>query len=123
MAARAHGWGRLLRRVTPWRQPTRGLYRRCLGKRSLRCPAHGERAGYRPGIRAREKEEIDYRNIKRPTLIVAGGKDPLREPGYAQALQEEIAGSELVLFPEAGHFAHLDCPDRFNEIVTAFLSR
>ena len=77
----------------------------------------------RPGVRTREKEEIDYRNINRPPLIVAGGKDPLRKPGYAQALQDEIAGSELVVFPEAGHFPHLDFPDRFNEIVTAFLSR
>ncbi len=53
-------------------------------------------------MKTREREETNYRNIKRPTLIVAGGKDPLREPGYAAALQREIADSELVVFPEAG---------------------
>ena len=77
----------------------------------------------RPGVKGGEKEEIDYRNIKRPTLIVAGGKDPLREPGYAQGLQSEIAGSELIVFPEAGHFPHIDLPDRFNKIAISFLSR
>ena len=77
----------------------------------------------RPGVKTREKEEIDYRNIKRPTLIVAGAKDPLREPGYAQTLQKEIAGSELVVFAEAGHFPHIDLPERFNEVAIDFLSR
>jgi pimeloyl-ACP methyl ester carboxylesterase len=77
----------------------------------------------RPGVRARDKEEIDYRDIKRPTLIVAGGKDPLREPGYAQELQNDIAGSELLVFDEAGHFPHIDMPERFNQAAIAFLSR
>ena len=77
----------------------------------------------RPGVKGGEKEQIEYRNIKRPTLIVAGGKDPLREPGYAQLLQAEIAGSELVVFEEAAHFPHIDLPERFNALAIEFLSR
>ena len=77
----------------------------------------------RPGVKTGEREEINYRNIRHPTLIVASGKDPLRQPGYAMALQQEIAGSELVVFSEAGHFPQLDFPDRFNEVAIAFLSR
>jgi 2-hydroxymuconate-semialdehyde hydrolase len=77
----------------------------------------------RPGVKTGEREDTNYANIKRPTLIVAGGKDPLREPGYATALQKEIEGSELVVFAGAGHFPHIDYPDRFNEIAIGFLSR
>ena len=77
----------------------------------------------RPGVKAREREETDYSKIKRPTLIVAGGKDPLREPGYAKALQAEIAGSELIVFEDAAHFPHIDFPDRFNRAAIEFLSR
>jgi pimeloyl-ACP methyl ester carboxylesterase len=77
----------------------------------------------RPGLSAREKEETDYRAIKRPTLIVAGGKDPLREPGYAQKLHAGIAGSELAVFPDASHFTHIDQPEPFNRLVIDFLSR
>ena len=77
----------------------------------------------RPGVKTREKEETNYRAIKRPTLIVAGGKDPLREPGYAQKLQAEIAGSELIVFEEAAHFPHIDFPERFNLAAIEFLSR
>ena len=77
----------------------------------------------RPGVKGGEKEAIDYHAIKRPTLIVAGAKDPLREPGYAQDLQKQIARSELLVFPEAGHFPHIDWPERFNEAAIGFLSR
>lgn len=77
----------------------------------------------RPGVKTGEKEDTDYRKIKRPTLIVAGGKDPLREPGFAPKLQAEIAGSELAVFEEAGHFPHIDMPERFNAIAIDFLSR
>jgi len=77
----------------------------------------------RPGVKMREREETNYRNIKRLTLIVAGGKDPLREPGYAKGLQAEIQGSELVVFEDAAHFPHIDFPERFNKVVIEFLSR
>jgi pimeloyl-ACP methyl ester carboxylesterase len=77
----------------------------------------------RPGAKGGEKEDVHYANIKRPTLIVAGGKDPLREPGYAPKLQAEIAGSELAVFEEAGHFPHIDMPERFNRVAIDFLSR
>jgi len=77
----------------------------------------------RPGVKAREREETDYRKIKRPTLIVAGAKDPLREPGYAKLLQKDIKGSELIIFDEAAHFPHIDFPERFNAAVIQFLSR
>src|SRR5262245_27272819 len=55
----------------------------------------------RPGLTTREREETSYRNIKRPTLIIAGSSDPLREPGYAHGLQADIAGSELIVFEGA----------------------
>jgi pimeloyl-ACP methyl ester carboxylesterase len=77
----------------------------------------------RPGVKASEKEDIDYRNIERPTLIVAGAKDPLREPGYAQKLHAEIAGSQLIVFEDAAHFPHIDAPARFNLAAIDFLSR
>ena len=77
----------------------------------------------RPGVKSGEKEEIDYSAIARPVLIVAGAKDPLREPGYGEKLQQEIAGSELVVFEEAGHFPHIDWPERFNAVAIEFLSR
>lgn len=78
---------------------------------------------HRPGTKSGERERTDYRAIKFPTLIVAGGKDPLREPGYGKGLQEEIEGSELIVFENAAHFPHIDEPERFARAAIEFLSR
>lgn len=77
----------------------------------------------RPGGKTGERETTEYSAIKFPTLIVAGAKDPLREPGFGEKLQAEIASSELIVFPEGAHFPHIDEPERFNEAAIAFLSR
>jgi 2-hydroxymuconate-semialdehyde hydrolase len=76
-----------------------------------------------PGRGASGREETDFGKIKFPTLIIAGAKDPLRNPGYADALHKEIEGSELVTFADAGHCPQIDVPDDFNKAVIAFLSR
>jgi 2-hydroxymuconate-semialdehyde hydrolase len=76
-----------------------------------------------PGRKSGEREETDYTRIRYPTLIIAGAKDPLRNPGYAQELQKDIKGSELIMFDEAGHCPQIDAPDRFNRAVIEFLTR
>ena len=62
-------------------------------------------------------------NVRVPTLLIAGARDPLRNPGYAQALVDELPNGELALFEDAGHCPQLDCPEAFNERVIAFLKR
>lgn len=76
-----------------------------------------------PGRGSSGKGETDFSLIKFPTLILAGAKDPLRNPGFAQELQKEIAGSELVVLDDAGHCPQIDQPDAYNKAVVAFLER
>ncbi len=64
----------------------------------------------------------DYSTIKVPTMLVAGGRDNLRFPGYAQELQAQIPGCRLELFEEAGHCPHIDEPEAFNKIAIEFLT-
>jgi pimeloyl-ACP methyl ester carboxylesterase len=63
-----------------------------------------------------------YGAIPFPTLIVAGAHDPLRHPGFGQALHAQIAGSQLEVFEDSGHSPHLDEPERFIEVVLRFLT-
>jgi 2-hydroxymuconate-semialdehyde hydrolase len=63
----------------------------------------------------------DYPNVKAPTLIIAGSKDQLRDPGYAAALQRQVPGSQLVLFENAGHCPQIEDPKRFNQVALHFL--
>lgn len=88
----------------------------CTAAARFRRPGAGSRGGNRP-------PSPGNRNIKAPTLIIAGAKDPLRNPGYADELHQEIPRSELLTFAQAGHCPQIDEPDRFNRVVAEFLSR
>lgn len=76
-----------------------------------------------PGRGSSGKGETDFSKIKFPTLIIAGTKDPLRNPGYAEALQKDIEGSELVMLEGAGHCPQIDQPEAYNKAVIEFLRR
>ena len=76
-----------------------------------------------PWVAGQGRGRPDYAPIRVPTLIIAGGADPLREPGYGPELQAQIAGSELITFPNASHCSQIDGGEDFNNAVIAFLSR
>ena len=56
-----------------------------------------------------------------PTLIVWGEEDPLIPVRHARAAHETIAGSRLEIFPGAGHFPHLEDPQRFTTVLLDFI--
>jgi 2-hydroxymuconate-semialdehyde hydrolase len=86
----------------------------CTAAARFKSPWGGEKIKRRPE---------NYRQIKVPTLIIAGRRDSLREPGYPEALQNDIPGSELIVFPEAGHCSQIDEPEKFNRAAIEFLTR
>jgi proline-specific peptidase len=57
-----------------------------------------------------------------PTLITAGAHDEFT-PAQAEALHAGIAGSELVTFENASHMQFVEEPERYREVVSAFLER
>ena len=59
--------------------------------------------------------------ISAPTLVVVGSYDWVCPPVASRALAAGIPGACCVEFPEAGHFAFSEVPDRFQETVRAFL--
>jgi 3-oxoadipate enol-lactonase len=61
--------------------------------------------------------------IRVPTLIVVGKDDPGTPVEAARAIQERIAGAELVVLPSASHLSNVEQPALFNRAVTAFLDR
>ena len=58
-----------------------------------------------------------------PTLIVWGERDRIIPVAHAHVAHEAMPGSELVLFPHAGHFPHVEDPMRFLEVLEDFLAR
>lgn len=50
------------------------------------------------------------RTVQVPTLIIAGGRDPLFGPAHQQPMVQEIVGSRLVWARDCGHNPHWEDP-------------
>ena len=71
----------------------------------------------------RERNAIQYGNIKVPTLVFAGKHDTLREPGYTDGFVPLIPDCELHVFEKAGHMGNIECAEEFNSRVLKFLKK
>ena len=61
--------------------------------------------------------------ISAPTLIVHGAHDDAVPVSWARKAQRLIAGSELRVLPECGHWPPRERPEEFNRIVAEILAR
>jgi pimeloyl-ACP methyl ester carboxylesterase len=57
-----------------------------------------------------------------PTLVVWGTRDRMIPAWHAAAATASIEGCRVELFTGAGHFPHLDDPDRFADVVRDFVA-
>jgi pimeloyl-ACP methyl ester carboxylesterase len=81
------------------------------------------RAPFRVPSGRGERDAIDYRAIRVPTLVFAGRLDPLRAPNYTDGFVPLIPDSRLHVFERAGHMGNIECADEFNATLLAFLDR
>jgi pimeloyl-ACP methyl ester carboxylesterase len=56
-----------------------------------------------------------------PFLLVWGERDPIIPVEHARAAHRLVPSSRLELFPDAGHFPHLDDPLRFVRLLIEFI--
>ncbi len=68
-------------------------------------------------------EHLDgyIKSIKNQVLLIYGRKDRETPIYMAKKLHEEIQDSKLTVYNNAGHFAFIDCPNKFNMEVREFL--
>jgi len=60
--------------------------------------------------------------ITAPTLVVVGEDDPGTPVSAAREIHQRIAGSRLLVIPQAAHFVHMEQAEAFNAAVTEFLA-
>ncbi|NXS52498.1 BPHL hydrolase, partial [Brachypteracias leptosomus] len=60
-------------------------------------------------------------DIRCPTFIIHGGKDPLVPRPHAEYIHQHIKGSRFLLMPEGKHNLHLRFAEDFNRHVEDFL--
>jgi pimeloyl-ACP methyl ester carboxylesterase len=59
--------------------------------------------------------------IKTPTLILSGEFDKVVPPENTKLLQAKIAGSEVVILPDAGHFFPIEVPELAAKQIINFM--
>ena len=60
--------------------------------------------------------------LRIPTLVICGEDDQLTPPKYAQFLARTTPGAVLTMAEQAGHYVHLEQPERVNQAIRAFLT-
>ena len=65
----------------------------------------------------------DLGRIKVPVAIVQSEHDEFIKREHAEYLAQSIPGAEFVLLPGVSHFAPIQRPAEFNEVLLAFLGR
>jgi pimeloyl-ACP methyl ester carboxylesterase len=56
-----------------------------------------------------------------PSLLIWGERDPVIPLRHGVRASEQMPGTRLITFPDAGHFPHLDEPRRFVRELTDFI--
>ncbi len=56
-----------------------------------------------------------------PMLVVWGTRDPIVPISHADAVRATVPTARVEVFEGAGHWPHVDDPDRFSTVVTQFL--
>jgi len=65
----------------------------------------------------------DLKTMGKPALIIWGEKDAQIPLKFAQRLHREIAGSRLVIVPDAGHMILFDAPEQVANGLSDFIGR
>ena len=58
-----------------------------------------------------------------PMLVIAGGQDAATPPELSQAIAERVPGAQLAVIEEAAHLSAAEFPQRFADLVEAFLAK
>lgn len=82
-----------------------------------------------PDLLRRDLEACDayeagarLREVQLPTLVVCGEQDVMTPPALSEELHRGIAGSTLVVVPEAGHMVFLERRRLFRDCLRTFLA-
>ncbi len=62
-------------------------------------------------------------SIRLPAVVIVGEEDQGTPVAASQAIQERIAGAELVILKSASHLSNIEQPEAFTSALTSFLAR
>lgn len=66
--------------------------------------------------------ETSVRRIEHPVLLVHGQNDTIVPVEVSHTLMSQLADARMYVFGRCGHWTQIEHPDRFNNLLAAFLS-
>jgi len=76
-----------------------------------------------PSLTKRDSVVSQLADIKAPSVVIVGEEDKSLPVARSHLIHDQLADSELVVIPEAGHLSAIEQPERVNSAVRAFLER
>jgi pimeloyl-ACP methyl ester carboxylesterase len=85
-------------------------------------------AAFAEAVRRMQRTEPNYSvpdltDVHVPVAIVQGEHDEFIKLEHAEYLARSIPGAEFILLPGVSHFAPLQRPDKFNQVMRVFLGK
>jgi pimeloyl-ACP methyl ester carboxylesterase len=65
--------------------------------------------------------DLPVARVRTPVLVVGGDHDPAAAPSDARALADRLPDARLRMLPDCGHFAMVEQPAPFADLVGDFL--
>lgn len=84
---------------------------------------HTLRAIVEPGGQRVDARDRLYLAQHVPFMLIWGERDPIIPVTHGYAARRLVPGSRLEVFPAAGHFPHVDDPQRFIRVLVDFIER
>jgi pimeloyl-ACP methyl ester carboxylesterase len=81
------------------------------------------RAAHAGRLKMMKGEALQFAPIDVPTCVRWAEHDPLFPYAWTDRLDESFSNLDLKLFPDVGHFAHREDPDRAASEIAAFFTR
>jgi len=75
-----------------------------------------------PGGQSVSAQDRLYLTAGVPTMVMWGDADPIIPVEHGRAAHESMPGSRLEIFEGAGHFPHVEEPERFTELLADFIA-
>jgi len=75
----------------------------------------------REGVDGARAQGAKLKELKLPTMLIAGTADLSTPPSISRMIAAEIPNSRLALMPEAGHSSYWEQPEIFNRAVLDFI--
>jgi pimeloyl-ACP methyl ester carboxylesterase len=67
-----------------------------------------------------QADDIRYEDIRSPALFIAGAKDRLREPHYADGPASRAPNAKVVTLPDSGHCPNIEQASQVAELLLGF---